>query len=229
MGVFGVWGQSVKAQKDTGQHPVVIELFTSQSCSSCPAADKVLGELVRENKNIIALSCHVTYWDHLSWKDTLSKPECTQRQYDYAEALGNGRRVYTPQMVVNGTENFVGSSRSKAKKALSGAHKILPISLSHLDERTVNVQLPTLPGGAYKLQIFGYKSNHQEDVKRGENRGKHLRYTNSVTAIGTPQDWDGSAAERALSLPESHRDGITVLAQSLENGAIFAAGQISTQ
>ena len=109
----------VDVDAGASQSPVVVELFTSQSCSSCPPADRNLGKL-SENPNVIALGFHVTYWNHLHWEDTLSNEFSTKRQRSYAAAFRNGR-VYTPQMVVNGEQEFVGSNGSKVNAALKKA------------------------------------------------------------------------------------------------------------
>ncbi|GJL85665.1 MAG: coproporphyrinogen III oxidase [Micavibrio sp.] len=221
--ICSFYPQNLQAQES----PVVVELFTSQSCSSCPAADKALAELVRENKNIIALSCHVTYWNHLRWKDTLSKPECSRRQREYAIALGNGKRVYTPQMVVNGENGFVGSHRKEAKKAIANAGSITPISLSKQDSKTLMADLPELPAKLYRLISFGYKNNHTENIKGGENGGKILRSTNAVVYAGPAESWDGSAKMKGIMIPNNNDiDGVIVLVQSAQTGTVVSAGQI---
>src|SRR5205814_1096869 len=104
----------VTAQAET--RPVVVELFTSQGCSSCPPADRLLSELA-ERPDVIALGLHIDYWDDLGWKDPLSSPEATARQRDYARQFGR-RQVYTPQLVVDGTEEAVGSDRAAVLQAL---------------------------------------------------------------------------------------------------------------
>ncbi len=221
--ICGLYPQNLYAQET----PVVVELFTSQSCSSCPAADKFLSELVQENKNIIALSCHVTYWNHLRWKDTLSKPECSRRQREYGVALGRGSRVYTPQMIVNGSDEFVGSHRKKAKKAIANAGPVTPISLSRQDDKTLMADLPTLPAKMYKLVTFGYKNHHSENVKSGENGGKTLRSTNAVVYAPPTESWDGSAKMKGITIPNnSDIDGVIVLVQSAQTGAVVSAGKI---
>ena len=96
---------------------VVVELFTSQGCSSCPPADAFLSELVK-TKGVMALSFHVDYWDYLGWKDTFGSPDFSQRQYDYAKARGD-MDVYTPQMIVHGDKHFVGSNRERVTNAIS--------------------------------------------------------------------------------------------------------------
>src|SRR5271170_2274982 len=109
---------------DTG-HPVVLELFTSQSCSSCPPADALLKQLSASDPDLLPLSFHVDYWDYLSWKDTYSSPAYTNRQKTYAQALGqNG--VFTPQLIVNGTTSVVGSNENDVDQAIAAARRTPP-------------------------------------------------------------------------------------------------------
>lgn len=237
--VVGAISQQPMAQAEPGsadvreqpfQTPIVVELFTSQSCSSCPSADRLLRNLSASNENILALSCHVTYWDHLSWKDTLSRSACTERQRDYASAHGNGRRIYTPQMVVNGSDNFVGSDRAEAQNAISNARALTPIAMTISADSELTAKLPTLPKGRYALQVFGYKRSHLEQIPSGENRGKDLRYTNSVTYIGDLESWDGTPTEKTFSLKGLERrevDGLTMLVQSRKDSSILGAGNIA--
>ena len=223
--------------------PVVVELFTSQSCSSCPPADKVLEEL-DQHDNIIALGCHVTYWDHLDWKDTLSQPFCTQRQRAYAAARGTGQ-IYTPQMVVNGQVEFVGSNRSKAvrevdKAAKAGATRALkPIAVTRPGPATLTVLLPQLdpaqlaPGAPPQtLWLLTYRNQHTQSMRSGENRGRTVAYVNPVSALTALDTWDGQAATRTYPLPPElantpETDGYVILAQSPPTGPITAAGKVS--
>ena len=108
----------------TAQSPVVVELFTSQGCSSCPPADKLMHELAKRD-DVIALALHVDYWDYIGWKDVFAQPEFTARQRAYAR-LGNRKMIYTPQMVINGRDHVVGSN-PKDTNALISSHKKLPM------------------------------------------------------------------------------------------------------
>jgi hypothetical protein len=99
------------------QRPVIVELFTSQGCSSCPPADAFLEEL-KAGPGVVALSYHVDYWDYLGWRDTLGSPEYSQRQYDYAKSRGD-MNVYTPQTIINGGSHFVGSQKSKVSAGIA--------------------------------------------------------------------------------------------------------------
>src|ERR1700761_4076788 len=122
--IFGFALVSILATSAYAQEaPVVVELFTSQGCSSCPPADAFLTDLARQRRDILPLAFHVTYWDYLGWKDLYSLDAATARQRDYARHLGEDG-VYTPQMVVDGAKGFVGSSRAEGLSAIaSAAHK----------------------------------------------------------------------------------------------------------
>ena len=143
--------KSIQAMENTDS-PVVLEMFTSQSCSSCPPADRVLSQLEAQNDNIIALSCHVTYWNHLHWKDTLSKEFCSTRQRDYVRTL-RSRGPYTPQIMINGKHTMVGSQGGKIVRAIENAAPIKSIGLS-LDNDQLNIKLPETAGNdSYALNL----------------------------------------------------------------------------
>ncbi len=101
------------------KRPVIVELFTSQGCSSCPPADAYFKAL-KDQPDVVALSYHVDYWDYLGWRDTLGSPECSQRQYDYAKSRGD-KNVYTPQTIINGGGHFVGSQRARVSGGIDAA------------------------------------------------------------------------------------------------------------
>lgn len=229
VGVVVFWGTSLHARFssfDTSalSKPVVIELFTSQSCSSCPPADENLAKLA-ENPNIIALSFHVTYWDHLSWKDTLSKKFATDRQRGYSRYAGKSR-VYTPQMVVNGTQEFVGSRGGDIAKALNNAIPVEPIAVTSDENNILSVQLPALDKGSYTLWVAGVKDEHEQTIPSGENRGKTVAYKNAVIEYASAGKWDGehkTVQLEGFDTPEINR--YIVLAQESGYGPIKAAGQ----
>lgn len=233
--MFGLWGKNLQAQfgsldVSSGDVPVVVELFTSQSCSSCPPADKVLGDLTAAD-NVIALSCHVDYWDHLHWKDTLSQKFCTERQRSYSRAM-NSRRVYTPQMVVNGQTEFVGSRGGQAVKTVSDAGNggaVKAIRISRSGDR-LNVTLPDVAGtGHYTIWVMGYNASHMLNIPSGENRGRTVKYTNSVIALDRLGSWAGDSQAHEIALPRAtagNLDGVAIIAQQGSHGAIVAAGNL---
>lgn len=205
--------------------PVVVELFTSQSCSSCPPADKILASLTK-HPNIIALSCHVSYWNHLHWKDTLSHEFCDMRQHGYAGQKGS-QRVYTPQMIVNGTNEFVGSHSSKVKSALSKAQKnpIQSIEITMPNPYSIEFTLPDAKKDSYRIWAFGYQTTHHESIPSGENRGKSVTYANPVQTYTNLGSWDGKAAKHEFTTPDGKIDGIAILVQRNGYGEIIAAGK----
>ncbi len=229
--VFALWGQAIQAQfgsldVEESTVPVVVELYTSQSCSSCPPADKILHDLSQQ-KNIIALSCHVTYWNYLHWKDTQSQEFCTERQRAFANARGTGR-VYTPQMVINAETEFVGSRKGEASSVINRAireEKVKPITISK-DDNKLSFDLPNVAPGKYGVWVFGYKDKHTQNIPSGENKGKTVTYVNSAQHQHFAGDWDGTAVSMDVDIPQNvDIDGFVVIAQSEKYGPVVAAGQ----
>lgn len=215
------------------QGPIVVELFTSQSCSSCPEADRLLTEIAHNPDNgLIALGCHVTYWDHLRWKDTLSLSACTERQRDYAGILEQGQS-YTPNMVVNGLTSFVGSRKSNLDPALRKAREKNEVALItvSMTEEGYEVSLPELPAGQhipYELNVLTYMTNQNVAIKSGENRGETIVYSHAVSGITRLAPWQGQAETRIISnkdLNTNNLHGVVVIAQPVRGGKIRAAGE----
>ena len=205
------------------EQPIVVELFTSQGCSSCPPADAFLTDLAHKRADVLALAFHVTYWDYLGWKDPYSLDAATARQRAYARSLG-ADGVYTPQMVVDGAAGFVGSSRPDGMAAIAGAtHKTVAVSVAR-DGQTL---LVTVGAGAGQAQVLlvGFDPSHQTPIGRGENSGRTLTESNivrSLTAIGS---WTGSAVALRQSLPVG--EGFAVLLQA-KDGRIIGAARLAS-
>ncbi|MEM7753766.1 MAG: DUF1223 domain-containing protein [Pseudomonadota bacterium] len=205
---------------------VVVELFTSQGCSSCPPADRLLGELAKED-DIIALGFHVDYWDYLGWKDEFASPEHTKRQRAYGRAFGE-RSIYTPQMVIAGKEHVVGSRGMKVAKTIDKhAEHAMPINVRlSRSGGTVTVQASTkqqVPNVVVQLATFVPEETVQ--IRRGENRGKTLTYHNVVRKIAPIGTWDGQGTFRA-SANVSANQPVVVLIQARNGGAILGASQL---
>jgi hypothetical protein len=199
-------------------HPVLVELFTSQGCSSCPPADKIAAELAR-NSNIIVASFNVDYWDYLGWRDTLAKPEYSQRQYDYAKSRGDGS-VYTPQMVINGAAHAVGSNHGEVTKHIAEAAKTpLAVALS-LDVSGKDIHV-TVPKHAYEgeatLWLMAVEAQVKQKIERGENAGSSITYVNVVRNLVPAAMWKGESYEgswmRNAVMPPNCKSCIAVLQQ----------------
>ena len=206
--------------------PVVVELFTSQGCNSCPPADVVLGELTGRD-DVLPLSFHITYWDRLGWPDTFGLAASTERQRAYADSLGR-RGVYTPQMVIGGRLDAVGSQRQRVLAAIA-------LLQSHPEpgpELAIAGGALQLPGGgpaACNLWLVAFDRAHDVAIERGENRGRVLRYHNVVREIIALGAWDGSALKLPLPLERlaaDGRDGAAVLVQRKADGALLSARRI---
>jgi len=186
--------------------PVVVEMFTSQGCSASPPADALLAELSRE-PGIVALSLNVDYWDYLGWRDTLASADCTQRQRDYAARRGDGR-VYTPQAVINGRVETVGSDRVGLMAAIARERTrqdgFVPVSLSS-GERELRVEIGAAPSRDLRrnatIWVATMVPQAVVDIHRGENAGRTATYTNVVRKIVPAGMWQGQAT--GLSLPRS--------------------------
>jgi hypothetical protein len=180
----------------------VIELFTSQGCSSCPPADKLLGELANDPA-FVPISLPIDYWDYLGWKDTLADPRHAARQKGYSKMRGD-REVYTPQVVVNGSLHALGSDRTAIERAVGESRKnpatlALPIVLKVGDGR-LSVGLPDgNDSHVAEVWVCGLTKSITVSIKRGENRGKTVTYYNVVRNWLRLDTWDGKA--RTWSVP----------------------------
>jgi hypothetical protein len=206
--------------------PVVVELFTSQGCSSCPPADEVLGEL-QSSPNILPLSFHVTYWDRLGWPDTFGLEASTARQRAYATLLDNNG-LYTPQMVIGGRIDVVGSRRQRVREAIdllaSHGKPSLPIAIEG-DSLKLGAGEPA----EATVWLFGIDREHEVAIGRGENRGRTVHYHNVVREVTKLGRWSGDALQIDLPLERlasEGRDSAAVLVQLQDSGAILAASQL---
>jgi hypothetical protein len=177
--------------------PVLVELFTSEGCSSCPPADRLLAELVEKQPiagvRIIAVAFHVDYWDSLGWRDPFASKQFTDRQHAYADTM-HLRSIYTPQMIVSGRSEFVGSDRNAARRAIAAATKEptgrIGIDLSNNakpDSIEVVVRVSALPklgeGGDLKLILVLTEDDLHSSVARGENAGRKLDHSSVARAL----------------------------------------------
>ncbi|PDQ17471.1 hypothetical protein CN311_29910 [Mesorhizobium sanjuanii] len=198
----------------------VVELFTSQGCSSCPPANANLIK-VKDKPGVLALSFNVTYWDYLGWKDTFGKKEFTQRQVTYEPSLGRSG-PFTPQVVVNGDTDAVGAAPGEIERLISSSGQPKGPVLS-LDGGTISIGAGSAPGGKADVWLVRYASGVVEvPVARGENTGRTLPHANVVHSLTKLGSWTGDA--KTLALPAAS-GGLSsaVLVQTPGGGPILAA------
>ncbi len=225
-------GASAAHAQQATQPKGIVELFTSQGCSSCPPADKALETLAREGE-VVALSYHVDYWNYLGWADTLASKDNTDRQYAYARMFGrNG--VYTPQAVLNGREHINGADLSGIRQriaALPGEGKGLEVPVN-VEVKNDELRISVGPGeGKANIVIAYFERQRTINIDKGENRGKTVNYWHAVTDMETIGMWEGK--ETNLILPadmlkkKKTSGGCAVLLQRMRTadtpGAILGA------
>jgi hypothetical protein len=212
----GLVVMSSPANADT--RPVVVELFTSQSCSSCPPADALLGELARR-RDVVALGFHISYWDGPGWKDPFSSKSSTDRQRAYSRLFGLGQ-IYTPQMVVDGTREMVGSDR---KEVLAAVHDARPETVAPVtfaaDGHTVAIGAGDGRGNVLLVRFAQKRSTR---VAGGENARRTLQDANGVEMLASLGSWNGSALSFAIE-PPADGEGIAVLVQASDGRMLGAA------
>ncbi|MGH1578069.1 DUF1223 domain-containing protein [Planktotalea sp.] len=205
--------------------PVVIELFTSQGCSSCPPADALMHKLAARS-DVIALSMHVDYWDYIGWKDEFGRSDNTVLQKTYAQVAGR-RSVYTPQMIIGGVDSVVGthpmdvadliSKHSKSKKEV--ALKVLRSG------GKITIAATAARPAKYEVRIVNFHPQRTTAIKRGENAGKTITYVNVVSDFKVVNNWDGRAP-LSLSVPVK-KGPAAILIQRSGKGAIEAAATVN--
>jgi hypothetical protein len=195
---------SLSAPVLAGEPRAVIELFTSQGCSSCPAADKVIGELAQD-PSLVTMTLAVDYWDYLGWKDTLALHGHSNRERAYADARGD-REVYTPQVVVNGVVHVLGSDKAAIERAIvqtkaaAAVPLRLPVTMAVADGNvTVNVPAANNDQLSGEVWLCPITRKAPVAIKRGENGGQTLTYTNVVRRWVKLGDWTGNA--ESFSIP----------------------------
>jgi hypothetical protein len=204
--------------------PVVVELFTSQGCSSCPPANAYLNDLVRDRGDVLALAFHVTYWDRLGWKDPFSMEAATERQDHYGRRFGDGS--YTPEIVVDGASSHVGSRRDEVGPAIDAA-KRQNRTATNVGVNREGSQLTIDIGdgsGNGKVLLVGFDRNHETAIRRGENGGRTLRESNVVRSVREVGDWQGKALHISEKFPEG--EDAAVILQATD-GRIVGAARLS--
>ncbi len=218
---------AIPAAAQPPHRPVVVELFTSQGCSSCPPADAFLTELARGRADVLPLGFHVTYWNGLGWRDPFSLDAATARQRNYA-ALFSADGVYTPQMVVDGRRDVVGSDRAAALSAIrAAAGKASAGPALRLARQASTVTLDAGAGqGRATLWLIGYDREHHTAIGRGENTGRTLLEANIVRDIVDAGAWTGAPLH--VSLPSPRGERVAAILQA-EDGSIIGAATVADQ
>jgi hypothetical protein len=202
--------------------PVVVELFTSQGCSSCPPADALLEELA-PRADVLALGFHVDYWDSLGWKDPLSAPGSTERQRDYSRRFGR-HEVYTPQMVVDGTRQMVGSNRGAVLRAIADSQRVTVAPIAFAPNTAKGDPARVMIGagaGSGEIVLIRYVVDRQTAVPRGENAGRTAHDVDAVEDIRPMGLWKGDPVAFNVEPPPTGH-GLAILVQS-PDGAILGA------
>jgi len=205
-----------------------VELFTSQGCSSCPPADKLLGELARD-PSLVTMSLAIDYWDYLGWKDTLALKGHGKRQQAYARVRGD-REVYTPQVVINGVMHVAGGDKGAIERAIEqtrrdSAAMHLPVTLKIADDKlTVEVPASADGKGAAEVWLCPITKKIPVAIERGENRGHTVTYSNVVRKWVKLGEWTGKAETYHLSIKDFQNGEIDSLAVMVQNGGINSPG-----
>lgn len=225
--LFGTGLLAGLAAPSKAEPRAVLELFTSQGCSSCPKADRLLGELA-DDPSVVAMSLPIDYWDYLGWKDTLALPGHTVRQRSYARSRGD-RKVYTPQMVINGSVHALGSDKGAIERAIlqsrrDGATMSVPVTLSRA-------------GGTLTVRVAGGRTETPGEVwlcalaravpvvvGRGENRGRTITYHNVARRWTKLGEWTGEAKSWTVPIKDMNSDGADAAAVVLQSGSAEKPG-----
>lgn len=208
--------------------PVVVELFTSQGCSSCPPADAFLHELSKR-EDVIALALHVDYWDYIGWKDSFAQPAFTQRQKAYARAAGS-RSVYTPQMIIAGQDHVVGTHEEDANTLILRHATVqtgveLALDRDAAGQIVIRAEAGQGVNGPLVVHLVRYSPSQRVEITRGENAGRLMDYANVVTEWTTLAEWD-IAAPLQLTAGAAGDQPAVVILQRKGAGAILAAARL---
>lgn len=211
---------------------MLVELFTSQGCSSCPPADQLFGELQKRD-DVVALSFNIDYWDYIGWRDTLAKHENTLRQQAYEKVLPS-HRVYTPQVVVDGVQDVVGNQRRDVlsvieKRLQATREKRVPITISQSgDEIQVRIAAGPAPAQGATVWLAHTLSSRTVNIVKGENSGRSITYHNIVRDFSAVGKWSGQALTLDLPAhvkPGEISDGVAVWVQGHGMGPVLGAAQ----
>jgi hypothetical protein len=208
--------------------PVVVELYTSQGCSSCPPADDLFRDLATRD-DVIALSLHVDYWDYIGWADTFARPEFAERQRRYVAAAGENM-VFTPHMVVGGTVHLAGVKPMRLADAIQRMKQATPpVALTirrEGPELEIAAEARTPDPGTLDIQLLRYSAEETVQIGRGENAGRTITYANVVTGIDRLGTWDGRAPLVMRVAIDGRPDPVVVILQREGHGPVVAAARL---
>jgi hypothetical protein len=225
-GAIGLLVATTTVAMAESEQGVVVELYTSQGCSSCPPADDLMGKLV-DMPGVIGLALHVDYWDYIGWKDTFGQAKFTERQRNYAHAAG-AKTIYTPQMIIDGGARMIGNSPAPVKNAIAAAAKApqdVTLSLQRQGGKVIisGTTGHALPAGT-TVQLVHYVPQQSVAIERGENAGRTITYRNVVTSWQKLGEWSGSAALRMEA--DAGSGPVVVLVQSEGPREVLAAARL---
>jgi hypothetical protein len=220
--------------ESASENTAVIELYTSQGCSSCPEADQLL-KILAQRRDVIALSFPVTYWDYLGWKDTLARPENSERQRNYAKILGDGE-IYTPQAIVNGAQTALGNNLADIEAAVRTTAPLVekeavPLKIN-LENKRLIIEAGEAPKGSRhhkgKVWVASVLRTLTVPIARGENAGSSITYTNVVRNLTEAGEWNGAPTSYSLPVNALSKDGdmLVVFLQAEDLGPIVAATRV---
>jgi hypothetical protein len=224
--LFGAFAAFAPGVATAAERPVVVELFTSQGCSSCPPANAFLNELSKQPADVLALAFHVTYWDYLGWKDPFSLTVATDRQAQYGRRFGDGS--YTPEIVVDGSAGLVGSYRDEVNSAIARARAenrtAADVTLVAKDGKA-SIDIGAGQGVA-RIMLVGFDREHVTAIGRGENRGVTMAEANIVRSFRPVGQWNGAPVHLEEQLPEGEQ--VAVILENAE-GRIVGASRPSAR
>lgn len=206
---------------------VVVELYTSQGCSSCPPADEFLAVLAMDPR-ILPLALHVDYWDYIGWADSFAKPQFTDRQRAYAKVAGS-HTIYTPQLIVSGQDRIEGfapeETAERLREHLEAAVSVQLTVTRDGDKLVIRALADPPLGEPVRVQLVRYQPEETVTIERGENAGKTITYTNVVTSWQRLDDWDGTTALEVTAPYEGDQPGAVII-QTEGPALILAASRV---
>ena len=227
--LFLVLGSGIVNAAEKSKSPAVVELFTSQGCYSCPPAEAYLGKLSKRS-DVIALEFHVDYWDNLvygsagKWKDPFSSPKYTERQRQYNQLIRRTRGVYTPQMIIGGMIETVGSSEYKVERAIKKVASPLSVRIKGKASGSLDIQIAGQNSDSASVWLIRFYQSVETKVRSGENKGKTLISHNIVNGVKQIGEWRGAPLSLTVNGPDAaSKNGCAIIVQKEPAGQILGA------